>query len=103
MNADSSKQPDPKGVFRLTLDDETFEIEILAGETLLAAALKAGVDVPNSCTQGYCGSCMSLLREGDVRMDTAQALSKRDLDKGYILACQARPASADQIWLDFDS
>ena len=88
--------------FRLTLDSEEHSVPIAAGDTLLQAALAAGIDAPHSCTEGRCGTCMAWLRSGDVSMASTRALSKRNLERGYILACQSRPSSADSIWLDFD-
>jgi hypothetical protein len=35
-------------------------------------------------------------------MVTTRALSPRNKERGYVLACQSRPASSDPIWLDFD-
>ncbi len=88
--------------FRLTLDSENHIVPIAAGETLLQAALAAEIDAPHSCTEGRCGTCMSWLRNGDVSMASTRALSKRNAERGYILACQARPSSPAPIWLDFD-
>ena len=88
--------------FRLTLDSENYTVPIAAGETLLQAALTAGIDAPHSCTEGRCGTCMAWLRNGDVSMASTRALSKRNMESGYILACQSRPSSPAPIWLDFD-
>jgi 3-ketosteroid 9alpha-monooxygenase subunit B len=88
--------------FRMTLDDEDHTVPIAAGETLLQAALAAGIDAPSSCTEGHCGTCMSWLRNGEVSMTSTRALSKRDVERGYVLACQSRPSSSAPIWLDFD-
>jgi ring-1,2-phenylacetyl-CoA epoxidase subunit PaaE len=88
--------------FRLTLDGENHTVPIAAGETLLEAALTAGIDAPHNCTEGHCGTCKSWLRGGEVSMASTRALSKRNKERGYVLACQARPSSAEQIWLDFD-
>ena len=88
--------------FRLTLDGEHHAVPIAAGETLLQAALAAGIDAPSSCTEGHCGTCMSWLRSGEVSMASTQALSKRNIERGYVLACQSRPSSHAPIWLDFD-
>ena len=88
--------------FRLTLDGEEHTVPIAAGETLLQAALAAGIDAPHSCTEGRCGTCKSWLRNGEVIMDAARALSPRNKERGYVLACQSRPSSAIPIWLDFD-
>ena len=88
--------------FRLSLDGEAHVVPIVAGETLLQAALAAGIDAPHSCTEGRCGTCMSWLRNGEVTMASARALSPRNKERGYILACQSRPSSTAPIWLDFD-
>ena len=88
--------------FRLTLDGEDHTVQIKAGETLLQAALAAGIDAPHSCTQGKCGTCMSWLKSGEVTMASARALSPRNKERGYVLACQSQPASPTPIWLDFD-
>lgn len=88
--------------FRLTLDGEDHTVPIADGETLLQAALAAGIDAPHNCTQGRCGTCLSWLRSGDVSMASARALSPRSIERGYVLACQSQPSSAEPIWLDFD-
>ncbi len=88
--------------FRLTLDDEDHCVPIARGETLLEAALAAGIDAPNNCTKGHCGTCMSWLRSGDISMTSAEALSTRNIERGWVLACQSRPLSGAPIWLDFD-
>ena len=88
--------------FRLTLDSESHTVPIAPGETLLKAALAAGIDAPHACTEGRCGTCMAWLRSGGVTMESTRALSKRSKERGYVLACQARPVSAAPIWLDFD-
>ena len=88
--------------FRLTLDGENHTVPIAAGETLLQAALAAEIDAPHSCTEGRCGTCMSWPRTGDVSMTSILALSKRNVERGYALACQSRPSSPAPIWLDFD-
>ena len=88
--------------FKLTLDGEDHVIPIAAGETLLQAALAAGIDAPNSCTEGHCGTCMARLRHGEISMTSTRALSKRNIQRGYVLACQASPSSPTALWLDFD-
>jgi len=88
--------------FRLTLDGANHTVPIAADETLLQAALAAGIDAPHNCTEGRCGTCKSWLRSGDVSMASTRALSPRNKERGLVLACQARPSSTAPIWLDFD-
>ncbi len=99
---EAAAEPPAEESFRLTLDGIDHSVPIATGETLLQAALAAGIDAPHNCTEGRCGSCMSWLRSGEVSMATARALSPRKRERGYVLACQAQPASPDPIWLDFD-
>lgn len=103
----NAKSPAPRAdalaeQFRVILDGEEHSVAIDPGDTLLEAALAAGIDAPFSCTEGHCGSCMALLRSGDVDMESTRALSKRNIEKGFVLACQARPSSSEEIVLDFD-
>jgi ferredoxin len=88
--------------FRLTLDGEDHTVPIAEGETLLEAALAAGIDAPHLCTEGRCGTCKSWLRNGEVTMATSRPLSPRNRERGLVLACQARPSTSAAIWLDFD-
>jgi CDP-4-dehydro-6-deoxyglucose reductase len=60
-------------------------------ETILAAALKAGVDLAHDCKTGFCGSCRIRLLEGEVAYDEAPlGLSDEERGCGFALACQAR-------------
>lgn len=109
---DSAPVPEPSAAndpvpplatnFCLILDGKEHSVPIAAGETLLQAALAAGIDVPSSCTEGHCGTCMARLRGGEVAMSSTRALSRRNIERGLVLACQSRPSSSDRILLDFD-
>lgn len=60
------------------------------GETLLEAALNAGLWIENSCQQGVCGSCKVRLTQGTVDMDDLGGLADEDKAEGYVLACCSR-------------
>ncbi|MBL8346184.1 MAG: phenylacetate-CoA oxygenase/reductase subunit PaaK [Rubrivivax sp.] len=70
-------------------------------ESILAAASRAGLDVPYSCRSGVCATCRAKLIEGRVRMDRNFALEKADLDAGFVLTCQAHPLT-DRVVVSFD-
>jgi 3-ketosteroid 9alpha-monooxygenase subunit B len=89
--------------FTIVLDGETHEVPYEKGATLLHAAVKAGYKPPSSCEDGYCGCCMALLKSGDVTMATHDALEPSDIERGWILACQARPSTREQLEIDFDA
>jgi ring-1,2-phenylacetyl-CoA epoxidase subunit PaaE len=70
-------------------------------EPILDAALRVRGDAPYACKNGVCGTCRAKLVEGQVAMDQNFALEKDELARGYVLACQSHPVSA-QVVLDFD-
>lgn len=62
-------------------------------ETVLDAALRAGVALEYGCRHGNCSSCKYLLTEGEVDHGDASiySLSEDERDEGYALLCCARP------------
>jgi ring-1,2-phenylacetyl-CoA epoxidase subunit PaaE len=83
-------------------DGLTRELAFQPGdESLLAAASRAGLDVPYSCRSGVCATCRAKLLEGQVRMDRNFALDPADLAAGFILTCQAQPLS-ERVVISFD-
>ncbi|MCV6604148.1 MAG: phenylacetate-CoA oxygenase/reductase subunit PaaK [Porticoccaceae bacterium] len=71
------------------------------GENLLDAGIDNGVDLPFSCKGGVCATCKAKLVEGDVEMDRTHGLEQYEIDKGFILTCQAHPVS-EKVVVDFD-
>ena len=66
------------------------KITVPDGETIIHAALEAGVHINASCGgEGVCGKCRVLLEEGTVEGGISEKISQEDQDKGYRLACQA--------------
>ncbi len=88
--------------FSVVLDGVVHEVAYTAGETLLECILAAGLDAPYLCQEGHCGTCMSVLRRGNVVMRENLALSQRDLEAGYVLACQSVPVDDTDLLLDID-
>ena len=80
---------------RVGVEHESINTEVpyAEGQTLLEAALAAGIDAPYSCRDGFCGCCAALLLEGKVTMAADDALTPEAKKKGLILACQARPTT----------
>ncbi|HWU68949.1 MAG TPA: 2Fe-2S iron-sulfur cluster-binding protein [Stenotrophobium sp.] len=65
-----------------------------AGETILAAGLRQHLTLPFGCKSGGCGSCRARLVRGSVDYPfPPPALSKGEIDAGYILMCLAQPSS----------
>ncbi|HEX2177559.1 MAG TPA: 2Fe-2S iron-sulfur cluster-binding protein [Nocardioidaceae bacterium] len=76
------------------------EIAVRADETVLDAALRAGLDLPYSCRDGVCGTCRAKLACGRVQQEGAD-LTRAEIDAGYVLTCQARPES-DGVVISLD-
>jgi ferredoxin len=71
-------------------------------ETILHAAIVAGIDFPYACASGNCGTCISRLDEGKVTMLPRgdASLSADQVKSGQTLACRARPVGDVGItWL----
>jgi CDP-4-dehydro-6-deoxyglucose reductase len=62
-------------------------------ETVLAAALNAGLVLPYGCRDGACGSCKGKLIEGSIDYGeySDKALSPEEKASGHALFCQAKP------------
>lgn len=64
-------------------------------ETLLAAAERAGIAMPNSCRNGTCRTCLRRMVEGKARhLVEWPGLSADEKRDGYILPCVAVAESA---------
>ena len=62
-----------------------------AGDTVLAALLRAGLAFPFSCQTGTCGTCKCELVSGEVyQLDYSEhVLSAHERARGIVLACRA--------------
>lgn len=79
--------------------------EVQKGQTLLEAALAAGIPYPHGCRSGRCGACKSRLIEGEVELLPHSRFALTDDEKadGLILACRALPLTdAAVAWLGSD-
>ena len=77
----------------LVLDGKPHEVPYQAGERVLHAARRAGLDPPFSCEEGYCSCCMAKLVSGKVEMAANDCLTPELLAEGWVLTCQSRCVS----------
>ena len=66
-------------------------------QTLVDAALAAGVELPYSCRKGVCGNCAGRVLRGDVQALAGAALRNEHCGDGELLLCRATPTSDVQI------
>jgi ring-1,2-phenylacetyl-CoA epoxidase subunit PaaE len=87
---------------KVILEGETVEFKLhTGGETILQASENEGLDVPFSCRGGVCCSCKAKVTEGSASMKLNYSLTDEEVNKGYILTCQAHPTS-ENVTISFD-
>lgn len=96
------RQPKEPGIVRI--EPLGVELPVPGNQSVLQAALEAGVDFPHSCKVGTCMACRSRLSSGKVKAirDFSYVLSAEELKAGYILACQAKVAPGEHIVLEVE-
>ena len=70
-------------------------------DTVLDAAMRAGLELPFSCRAGVCSTCRTKVVSGEVEMAQNYALEDWELEQGYVLACQSR-VKTPTLELDYD-
>lgn len=80
--------------YQVTIRNSGRTIDCSPNQTILQAAVAAGIDYPYACATGNCATCISkfegkvsLLPHGDA------CLTKAQIALGLTLACRARPRS----------
>lgn len=68
-----------------------FNFTVKYPESILDAALKAGIKLPYSCRGGRCSTCTVKCTTGKVIMSINEVLTKRDLKNGLVLTCVGYP------------
>jgi CDP-4-dehydro-6-deoxyglucose reductase len=81
--------------FHVTVQPSGHQFSCEDSDTILAAAIRAGVGLPYGCKSGACGTCKGKLLSGQVTHGPHQqkALSETEEANGYSLFCCAVPHS----------
>lgn len=76
-------------------DGVTKVIKVGDYETVMDAAYKARINIPSDCRDGACGTCKAFCESGTFEPGDFidDAMTEEELDKGYMLTCQAVPES----------
>jgi ring-1,2-phenylacetyl-CoA epoxidase subunit PaaE len=85
----------------VVLDGKTHQLAMGDDERVLDVALEAGLDLPYSCRGGVCCTCRARVLEGKVEMDKNFTLEQWEIERGFVLTCQARPLS-DRLVVSYD-
>lgn len=78
---------------QVTIQPSNHSFSVGADETVLSAALEAGVNLPYGCRNGACGACKGRVVSGQVEHGDYQqgALTEAERQEGKTLFCCARP------------
>ncbi|MCE2565137.1 hybrid-cluster NAD(P)-dependent oxidoreductase [Komagataeibacter sp. FNDCF1] len=79
--------------FNVAFTKSQREISCGADTPVLSAARAAGMRLPASCAKGMCGTCKCRLVSGTVEMKHDGGIRQREIDRGMILLCCAKPTS----------
>jgi CDP-4-dehydro-6-deoxyglucose reductase len=81
--------------FQVTIQNTGHQFPAEPGDSILQAAMNAGLLLPYGCRDGACGSCKGKLISGEVDFGTfaEKALPAEEKAKGAVLFCQAKALS----------
>ncbi|MFT4584959.1 MAG: phenol hydroxylase P5 protein [Gammaproteobacteria bacterium] len=90
--------------FQVTIEPLGETIEVADGQTILDAALRAGIWLPYACNHGLCGTCKVDVIEGEVDHQHASPFALMDVERAEnkALACCATLLSDVVIEADVD-
>ncbi|MCF8168585.1 MAG: 2Fe-2S iron-sulfur cluster binding domain-containing protein, partial [Rhodoferax sp.] len=82
--------------YQLTIEPTGQVLEVETGQTILDAALRAGIYLPHACCHGLCATCKVEVTDGEVEHGAASnfALMDYEREEGKCLACCA-PLESD--------
>jgi CDP-4-dehydro-6-deoxyglucose reductase, E3 len=81
--------------FQVTLQPSGHSFPAEADQSILEAAIAAGLLIPYGCRDGACGACKATVDSGQVQIDrySASALSEAEQAAGLTLLCRAHALS----------
>ncbi|WP_339672141.1 Rieske 2Fe-2S domain-containing protein [Dasania marina] len=84
---------DDSSSFEVELARSGMTLQVPAGKTILEVARENGVDVPSSCEQGACGTCIATVLEGEPdHQDVYLSESEKNSGK-CLMTCVSRAKS----------
>lgn len=86
----SSREPNGALPLRVRIAPSGLEFAAEPTQSILEAALRAGIRLPSSCRNGTCRACLCRLASGSIRYRIEwPGLSPDEKDEGYLLPCVA--------------
>ena len=82
------------GSFELEIASSGRVIPVRADQSALAALLEAGLDIPMSCEQGVCGTCLTRVKAGTPEHRDQYLTPEEQAANDQFLPCCSRASSA---------
>lgn len=81
--------------FQIKIQPSEHQFSAADDQSVLDAALAAGIVLPYSCRSGACSTCKGKVVSGEFEAGHApqQVLSAEEIEAGYTLLCQVKPRS----------
>lgn len=83
----------------IILEGKKHKITVNPDESILEKALAEGLEVPNSCQYGSCGTCKAKLLSGKLKLVDQSVLTEEEVNQGYCLTCVGYPLSDNVVIL----
>ena len=94
MAEDGDVNGEQQSTWTVSLVAQGWSFAASATLSILHSAEDAGIELPSSCRNGTCRTCICLARSGSVRYLIAwPGLSVDEKEEGWILPCVAHPTS----------
>ena len=86
--------PENFQIFTVKVTPSDLQYDVEGDLTLLEAAELSRIELPSSCRNGTCRTCVCRLVSGEVAYTIEwPGLSAEEKAEGYVLPCVARPTS----------
>ena len=86
--------PENFQIFTVKVEPAGLQYAVEGDLTLLEAAEMSRIELPSSCRNGTCRTCVCRLVSGEVTYTVEwPGLSAEEKAEGYVLPCVARPTS----------
>lgn len=78
---------------RISIEATDAAFDCAPGQSVLDAALRAGIGLPYSCRKGVCGSCVGSIAAGEVTGVNGAAIRNETCTAEQVLYCMCAPSS----------
>ncbi len=92
--------------YKIEIEGSDVTFDCAAGQSVLDAALRAGIELPYSCRKGVCGNCAGSIASGEVQPCATVPMRNETCQAAQVLYCGCTPVSDLRIapvsWKRYD-